>query len=428
MRRRLRPQPIALSILLLALAFGATVSAAPDPPPFTSSQPVAVADELLVATAPHDLGTHRVLATRLGGRIVAQIPQLGVSLVRLPHGKAGLTWRALERDPAVLYVEPNGVAYADVDPNDPYDNTTCYQSAFYGCVHQWAWKRIRAYRAWDVTTGSADVIVAVVDTGVDSSHEDLAEQLLRDEESGAVIGYDFINDDPDPEDDNGHGTHVAGIIGAVAGNERGVAGLSWHVSILPVKVLSANGAGSYFAVASGIVWAADHGAQVINLSLSGRMPSETLEAAVRYAWEKGAVLTCSAGNGGSPVPTYPAAYPECLTVAASDMKDRPAPFTNFGAGWVDLAAPGVYILSTMPDSAVLLNTSYGFHEGYEALSGTSMAAPHVAGLAALLWTTEYGVDNASVRARIEGTADRVRGTGTCWRWGRINAYRAVRTP
>ncbi len=211
------------------------------------------------------------------------------------------------------------------------------------------------------------MVVAVVDKGVDSTHEDLAPQLLRDEESGAVMGYDFINDDPDPEDDNGHGTHVAGIIGAVAENQRGIAGLSWHASILPVKVLSATGAGSYFS---------------------------------------------------SPVPHRRGQRHEGPPGILHEL-------------WRRMGRRGrarrVHPL-TMPDSAVLLNTSYGFREGYEALSSTSMAAPHVAGLAALVWTTDHGVDNASVRARIESTADRVRGTGLYWRWGRINAYRAVRSP
>ncbi|HEY8152312.1 MAG TPA: S8 family serine peptidase, partial [Vicinamibacteria bacterium] len=218
-----------------------------------------------------------------------------------------------------------------------------------------------------------------------------------------------------------------GTIGACSNNATGVAGANWAVQLMGVKVLDYSGSGSLSAVASGIRWSADNGAKVINLSLGTSSPFKTLERAVNYAWNKGSVLACAAGNDGTGARTYPAAYTNCISVAATDENDAKADFSNYGASWVDVAAPGVNILSTMQDQWdwCFLCYGYGYLEGYDALSGTSMATPHVAGLAALVWARGECTTNTCVRAKIESTADPIPGTGTYWKYGRVNYLSAV---
>lgn len=189
------------------------------------------------------------------------------------------------------------------------------------------------------------------------------------------------------------------------------------------KVLADDGSGFYSWVASGIVWAVDNGAKVINMSLAGRVPSLALKAAVNYAWLKGAVLVAAAGNSGIPAPSYPAFYKNCIAVAATDANDAKAGFSTYGK-WVDVAAPGVDIYSTLPNHETTL-TDLGLPLNYGYGSGTSMATPHVAGVAGLVWATGYYSDNAAVRNRIEDTADQVGTIWTRYRIPRVNAYNAV---
>ncbi len=405
-------------LLLLALFVplvltGAMVGSAAGAPPGSDDR---VADEVLVNVKPgSDI---REVARGVSARVQAQTG-LGVWVLRVPTGTVDKVVEALSHNPKVDYAEPNGIAVAFTDPNDPYDNTTCYNSSHAGCVTQWAWAKIQAYQAWSVTTGSASVKVAVVDTGIDNSNPDLPAVALQ---------KDFINGDNNAEDDNGHGTHVAGTIGASTNNGVGVAGTDWSVSLMAAKVLNASGSGSYAAVANGIQWAADNGAKVINLSLGGSLSSRTLQNAVNYAWNKGVVLACAAGNNGNSAKSYPAAYTNCIAVAATDQNDAKASFSNYGNNWVDVAAPGVSILSTMPNSSVYLNTQYGYYQNYDALNGTSMATPHVAGLAGLVWATGKCTTASCVRSRIENNADQIAGTGQYWSKGRINDYRAVSAP
>jgi len=355
------------------------------------------------------------VARAVGARVADRLPALDVVVLKVAPNAADATLRALSGNPLVEYAEPNGIAHALLDPNDPYDNTTCYPSSRHGCVLQWAWGKVEAYAAWDTTTGGTTVRIAVVDTGVDNSHEDLP---------AVVAQRDFVNNDSNAEDDNGHGTHVAGTIGALTNNGTGVAAANWAVALLSVKVLNREGSGSYAAVANGITWAADNGARVINLSLGGTVPSTTLRNAVNYAWNKGAVLACAAGNSGTSQRHYPAAYERCIAVAATDEQDAKASFSTYGS-WVDVAAPGVHILSTMPNSAVYLTSQYGYLQTYDSLNGTSMATPHVAGLAGLVWARGACTSASCVRSRIEETADPIPGTGTYWRWGRVNYRKAV---
>jgi serine protease len=217
---------------------------------------------------------------------------------------------------------------------------------------------------------------------VDLTHPDLAGNL--------VAGYDFVNDDADPMDDNGHGTHVAGIAAAVTDNGTGVAGVSWGAQIMPVKVLNAGAGGTFDDVAQGIIWAVDNGAQVINLSLGGTTNSPVLQSAIAYAYSQGVVVVAAAGNSNSAV-LYPAAYDPVIAVAASDASDNRAGFSNYGPE-VDVTAPGVNINST------------ALGGGYENRSGTSMAAAFVTGEVALLLSINDGLTPDEVAYIVESTA------------------------
>ncbi|SFS89333.1 thermitase [Marininema halotolerans] len=291
----------------------------------------------------------------------------------------------------VEYAEPVTEYKAFWTPNDPL-----YASDQYGP------QKMDVPAAWDVTIGKKDVIVAVVDTGVQLDHPDLKGQIIQ--------GYDYVDNDNDATDEQGHGTHVSGTIAASTDNNVGVAGVAPKVQVMAVRVLDENGSGTNSAVANGMTYAADHGAKVISLSLGGTSPSKAVEDAVNYAWNKGAVVVCAAGNAGTTSPNYPAYYEKAIAVAATDDQDKKASFSTYGS-WVDVAAPGVNIIST-----VLGN-------GYAKYSGTSMATPHASGVAALL--ASQGRSNSEIRSAMESTADKIPGTGTYWTHGRLNAAKAV---
>jgi type VII secretion-associated serine protease mycosin len=251
---------------------------------------------------------------------------------------------------------------------------------------QWALNRLDAEDLWARQPG-AGVTVAVVDTGVDAAHPDLAGVVLP--------GTDLISPGGDGSDDgNGHGTHVAGIIAAVANNGLGVAGLAQGVRILPVRVLDDSGAGWASTIAKGIIWATDHGAAVVNLSLGDHVADDVTATAVQYAEDHGVVVVAAAGNDradGDPV-TYPAAYPGVIGVAATNDQDAVASFSETG-GFVDVAAPGVDIASTFPPST------------YVYLSGTSMAAPFVSATAALLKAANPQLTSEQAVSALESTAN-----------------------
>lgn len=266
---------------------------------------------------------------------------------------------------------------------------------------QWHLPKIEAANAWDTTAGDSDVIIAIVDTGIDPGHPDLADKLLP--------GHDFANSDSDARDDNGHGTHVAGIAAAITDNGAGVAGICRRCRILPVKALSAGGSGSNSAIANGIVWAANAGAKVINLSLGGPYSSNTLREAVDYAHERGALVVAAAGNSNTSQCGYPACYDNAVAVAATDANDQRASFSNYGQ-WVSISAPGVSILSTWLGG------------DYREASGTSMASPVVAGVAGLVASQFPNEGPREWRMRIETAAE---GVGSNLGSGRVNAARAV---
>jgi len=333
---------------------------------------------------------------RLGGQMVGVIPQINVHIVRIPAGRVFEMVQAYLHEETVDFAEPDYVAIAFYVPNDP------------GYSYQWALPKIQAPEAWDLTRGSSTIRIAILDTGIDQDHEDLKSKI--------VANINFTTS-PTVDDRYGHGTHVAGIAAAVTDNGKGIAGVGFNCVLMNVKVLSDTGSGQYSWIASGIVWAADNGAHVINMSLGGTATSSTLEEAVKYAYSKGVVLVAAAGNSNTSDPQYPAYYPECIAVAATDQNDAKASFSNYGA-WVDIAAPGVNIYSTLPNHTNRLRTkNYGY------LSGTSMASPHVAGVAALIKARYPNLSNAEVAYKLISTGDPT--TGFNPTIPRVNAYKAV---
>jgi thermitase len=331
---------------------------------------------------------------QLGGKVKKTIPEIGVQVVKVPKGQAKEKAKAYSSKAKVAYAEPDFVAEAMGDPDDP------------GFGYQWGLATVQAPQAWDVTTGSSSINIAILDTGVDLDHPDLADKIVANVNFSTSATADDLY---------GHGTHVAGIAAASTDNGIGVAGLGYSANIMNVKVLADNGGGVYSSVASGIIWAADNGADIINMSLGGTADSQALEDAVNYAWSKGVVVVVAAGNNGKSDPFYPASYTNCIAVAATDANDEKPLWSNYG-DWVDVAAPGREIYST------LAGNCYGY------MSGTSMASPHVAGLAALVFATVSDMNgdgklNDEVRSRMEATCDNIGVSGIGH--GRINAARAV---
>jgi thermitase len=358
---------------------------------------------------------------------ISRIPGIGVYVVQTATGVSVMeTLAMLRRNGDIELAQPDYRARLADIPNDSYFASYQWNLLNRGIVlnisptiqpQTTAGADIKATPAWDVAKGDPDVVIAVLDTGVDMAHPDLAPKIV-------FSGYDFVNDDDDATDDHWHGTHVAGIAAADTDNATGIAGVAWNCKILPVKVMDENGDGYYSWITEGIVWAADNGADVINLSLGGEVDDPFLEDACRYAYERGAVIAAAAGNEASAV-LYPAAYDAyVLAVAASDYNDTIADFSNYGPA-VDVAAPGVYILSTAPQLYVGVgNPPYMF------ATGTSQATPHVSGMAALIVSAKPDLPPADVMNVIRYTADDINrashpGRDSYAGYGRINMERAL---
>lgn len=317
----------------------------------------------------------------------------------------------------VAWAEENGsVHIQEVVPNDN----------FYS-AQQENLRVIGLPAAWMTTTGT-EVVIAVVDTGLDLNHPDLQAKVwnndqeipangIDDDLNGYVddeAGWDFVNGDNSPQDDQSHGSHVAGVAAAHSNNAIGIAGVSWGARLMALKALNHLGDGTWADVAEAILYASDNGAQVLNMSFGDDEPSETIRLAVAYAASQGCLLVAAAGNGGTPV-FYPAAYSEVMAVSATDNQDLPWSKSNRGPE-VDISAPGVGIFST------------NANDSYTILSGTSMATAHVTGVASLIWSVEPVLTPIQVTNILTHTAVDVWSPGHdhLTGWGRVNATQAVR--
>lgn len=315
----------------------------------------------------------------------------------------------LQQDPDVLYAEPNYLYYACDLPNDwSYRSWGVHNDGSYGIADA----DIDAREAWSVTTGSRDVVVAVIDTGMDWEHPDLnanlwvneAEQSgsagVDDDHNGYVddmIGWDFVNDDNNPTDTEGHGTHVSGIIGAVGDNGTGIVGVNWTVSMMGIRYLGPYG-GSTAEAVDAIEYAVDNGADVINASWGSTGYSYAIRDAISYANDHDVLFVAASGNDGKNSNNqgfYPASYdlPNIVSVASTTYNDRLAGSSNYGSASVDLGAPGEPIYSTYPGGS------------YAWLSGTSMASPAVAGAAALALSVNPSVGAREMKELLMSTAD-----------------------
>ena len=360
-------------------------------------------DDVIASAAPHPNGLTpgRTLGENSNLRVVGVNPLVGVEQ----------TLAAARQDPRVAYAEPDYVIQASTMPDDPrfgelwgLNNLSRPEAD------------VDAPIAWQRETGNDSVIVAVLDSGVDYNHPDLAANIwtnpgeipgngIDDDGNGYtddIRGWDFINRDNNPMDDNKHGTHVAGTIGAVGDNGIGVTGVAWNVSIMPLKVLDQSGNGTVSAAIDALSYAYKNGATISNASWGASQYSQALRDMIdRAGSQADHLIVAAAGNSGTVLdlagstPFYPASYdaPNIISVAASDQNDQVASFSNIGWASVDLAAPGVGILSTVPGQA------------YAKLSGTSMASPHVAGAAALLKSTRSSLSASEIKSALLDTVD-----------------------
>ncbi len=438
-----------LALLLLAMMFSGQTTQQEQRPLFVPGEVVVrVSDPSLMAAMPSS----------------KSVGPSDIFVVRDTTGKDVNTLvDELQSRPGVVYAEPNYLYYASEIPNDPQfsqlwglNNT--------GQTGGTADADVDAPEAWDVQKGSSEVLVAVIDTGVDYKHPDLSANMwtnpgedpwadpndprsgngIDDDNNGYIDdwrGWDFVNRDNDPFDDNIHGTHVAGTIGAAGNNSVGVVGVNWNVRIMPLKFLSSSGSGSLSDAVEAITYAARFGAHVMNNSWGGGGRSQALEDAIKFANQQDALFVAAAGNNGTDndaTPNYPSNYEvdNVLAVAAIDNKGNlalfgsgggggicgcvgnvlPTPGSNYGLTSVDLAAPGKDILSTTPNNS------------YQSLSGTSMATPHVSGIAALALAQFPGLTNLQLKQHLMNSVDVKSGLqGKMVTGGVLNAFKAVST-
>jgi subtilisin family serine protease len=408
---------IVLAVVAAASAgTGQTAVYAPSAAPFHEFIP----GEVIVRFKPKlSVDKRRAILAAETAAVDEQLGLPGASLVELPAGKSVRAAVAdFEQHADVLYAQPNYVYYADATPTDPFFGLLWGLQNSGQLVEDrsgTADADIDAPEAWTLATGSDAVKVAVVDSGVEYDHPDLAGNI-------ASLGWDFYSNDPDPRDENGHGTHVAGTIGAQGNNGDGVTGVNWNVGLIPIRVLGPTGSGTTATVTQGFAYAAQHGARVVNASLGGGNWDPTLAATISSA--SGTLFVIAAGNGGIDalgddndlLGHYPCSYTSenVICVAATDLDDGLASFSNYGATSVDLAAPGVKIGSTY------VGGSYVYSQG------TSMATPHVAGVAALLLARDPTATVARLRGALLSSVDVLPHLATkVVSAGRLNAYRAL---
>lgn len=400
--------------LVLALTSAPASQAAGRRPDWTAPH---VPGQLIVQLPEVAAASAHARLARAGAQIVRTLPQLGLAVVEVSPDTALATAATdLQTLAGVAWAEPNYIFTLDLTPDDPaYATQIPYL------------KRLELAAGWDYTTGRPEIVIAILDTGIDLTHPDLSSAIwvnpgevpgngVDDDANGFIDdihGWDFADNDNLPTDDHGHGTHVAGIAGARINNGIGIAGVAGGVTLMPVDVFK-GGIGTYEDLIRAIIYATDNGAHVINMSLGASSYSRGEEIAVDYAWGRGVVVVAAAGNTGSEQYHYPAAHKHTIAVAATTSADVLASFSTRG-DFVDVAAPGASIYSTYRGG------------GYAFMSGTSMASPHVAGLAALILSRNPTLAPDAVRALIEKNADDlgVFGWDNAFGHGRINARKAL---
>ncbi len=342
-----------------------------------------------VATPPEQA---RAAMAALQAQETAELPRIGVKVLQLPAQASETAYvQAFRSRPEVEFAELDRVLPPDdVTPNDPWYS------------YEWHLRKIAAPTAWSTTTGSTSVIIAILDTGVDGSHEDLAPKMVQ--------GWNAYDGNTNTADVFGHGTKVAGTAAAASNNSLGIASVAWQCLIMPVRVSATDGTASYSTIASGLTWAADHGARVANISYSVTN-SSTVSSAAQYFRNKGGVVAVSAGNYSTFDPA--ADNPNVLTVSATDPNDALYSWSNTGNN-IDLAAPGCVDAPARGG-------------GYSSACGTSVSAPIVAGVAALVLSAQPGITADEVTSVLRQSADDLGAAGwdSTYGWGRVNAARAV---
>ncbi|TCP58230.1 thermitase [Tumebacillus sp. BK434] len=303
---------------------------------------------------------------------------------QVPAGKLSFWLDKLKQNGDVELVEADQeVSILTTTPNDPNFSS------------QWYLNKIQAPQAWDFTQGSSMRKIAILDTGVDVDHPDLIGKVLT--------GYDFVNGDTNADDDQGHGTAVAGVAAAYGNNSIGTAGVDWNAKILPVKVLNASGSGTTSNIINGIYYAADQGANVINLSLAGGSYSSAMQAAINYAYNAGAIIVAAADDYANP--SYPAGYANVVGVTATSSTDVP----SINASYIDIGAPGINITTTKMGG------------GIATYSGASYSAAIVSGVMTLGWSCNLSYSNTTVQNRVLTQVDPIAGAA----FGRVNAFKTV---
>ncbi len=399
------------------------------PPAFSVTAPVPGSyrpGELIIKFRSSDRAMQRGVLSEGGATVIRSLAGDRIKVVEIPPAmdiNDAIIYFAQKR--SVEYAEPNYIRRIDKTPDDPLFN------------QQWGPVDIDAPGAWDISTGSGSIIVALLDSGIDYTHPDLSGNVWdntgevldgKDDDwngySDDIRGWDFVNNDNDPRDDNGHGTHVAGIVGAIGNNGIGVAGVNWNVQLMPLKIIGFDGYGDVASEVEAIFYAIQKGASVINASFSGEYFSYSERDAIEQAGKAGILLIAAAGNGGidgrgdnnDTTANYPANYnlDNIISVTAVDRSGVLPVFANYGPQTVDVGAPGVQILSTMPSSS------------YAALSGTSMSTPFVTGLAALLFDVYKDFSYLNIRNAILDTVDPDPSLQSkIVSGGKINAFKAV---
>ncbi|MCJ2563092.1 MAG: S8 family serine peptidase, partial [Candidatus Thermoplasmatota archaeon] len=407
-----------IALLLIASIFPAVLGTQANPQRESQMDEVALkvyldynrkeiyADQIIVDFTPDfDFSMIEEFTERNGLQLLRLYPAIGEAVFRIFERDLDYVMFQTARDPSVEFISPNGFYKISYTPNDPR------------WANQWGPKKIQAQDAWNLTKGNSSVIVAILDTGVDYLHEDLAGNMWKNpsEDGGTpgvdddgngyiddLYGWNFFNDteyvmdnnDRDTNDnpaDIYHGTHVSGITAAVMNNSKGIAGLA-QVKIMAVKVLARNGIGDWSWLSSGIKYAYENGADIISMSLGGSSAPNSVKTQAQNAWDNGTLLVGASGNDGSNGVHYPGRYDTVIAVGATDSTDTRAGFSNYG-NELELTAPGVTILSCKRTNPY-----------YQNMPGTSQATPHVSGVAALMLSRYPSYTNMQVRLLLRNTS------------------------